>query len=166
MNDLLAKISSYNIFNYLFPGAVFGVLAERVGTLDFGTRDILTRLILYYFIGLCISRVGSVVIEPFLKWLKFVRYAAYARYLKACDKDAEMSVMLEVSNTYRTLTAAFVLLPLSIGIEAGADSFDLSTTAKYVVLSLALLVLFGFAYRKQASFVRQRVEHYSTDQAS
>ena len=161
MNDLLAKISSYNIFNYLFPGAVFGVLAERVGTLDFGTRDILTRLILYYFIGLCISRVGSVVIEPFLKKLKFVRYAPYSRYLRACDKDAEMSVMLEVNNTYRTLTAAFVLLPLSMAIEAGANSLNLSIIEKYVAMSLALLVLFGFAYRKQTSFVRQRVEHYA-----
>ncbi len=163
MNDLLAKISSYNIFNYLVPGAVFGVLAERLGTIDFGSRDILTRLILYYFIGLCISRVGSVVIEPVLKWVRFVRYAPYGRYLKACDKDAEMSVMIEVSNTYRTLTSAFLLLPISMVINAKANQLQLSVTARYAILALALLTLFAFSYRKQASFVKQRVEHFAAD---
>jgi hypothetical protein len=162
MNDLLAKISSYNIFNYLFPGAVLGVLAEWLRVLDFGTRDVITRLVLYYFIGLCISRIGSVVFEPILKGLKFVRYAAYPSYLEACEKDPEMNVMVEVSNTYRTLTAAFALLPISMGIKAAADGLNLSPSARYAVLSLALLTLFAFSYRKQASFVRQRVEHYTS----
>jgi len=161
VNDLVAKISSYNIFNYLFPGAVFSVLAERLEILDFDTHDILTRLILYYFIGMCISRVGSVIIEPVLKAAKFVSYAPHSNYLKACDKDSEMDLMVEVSNTYRTLAAAFVMLPLSMTIKAGADRIRLPELDRYIVVSLTLLILFAFAYRKQASYVRQRVEHYA-----
>jgi len=161
MNEFISKISSYNIFNYLFPGALFGVLAERLQVLDFGTRDLITRLVLYYFIGLCISRVGSVAVEPMLKRVKFVRYASYANYLKACDKDAEMSIMVEVSNTYRTLTAAFLTLPLSLIVNAGADRLHLSTIGRHIILLVALFILFAFSYRKQAAFVKQRVEHYA-----
>ena len=161
MSDMLAKISSYNIFNYLFPGAVFGVFGERVRLLDLGTHDVLTRLIIYYFLGLCISRVGSVIIEPVLKLSKFVTQAPYANYLKASDKDSEMSVMVEVTNTYRTLTAGFLLLPLSLKTKAVADHYHLSDADRYVILSILLLSLFAFSYRKQSSFVRKRVEHYS-----
>jgi hypothetical protein len=160
MNDLLAKISSYNIFNYLFPGAVFGVLCERSHVLDMDTRDVLTRLIIYYFLGLCISRVGSVALEPLFKHSKFIKQAPYTDYLKASDKDAEMSVMVEVTNTYRTLTAGFLLLPISLIVKIFADRLHLAEVSRYASLSLMLLVLFAFSYRKQVSFVRQRVEHY------
>jgi hypothetical protein len=161
MSDVLAKISSYNIFNYLFPGAVFGVLGERVHLLDVATHDVITRLILYYFFGLCISRVGSVIVEPILKGIKFVREAPYGDYLKASDKDSEMSVMVEVTNTYRTLAAGFLLLPISIGIKGAADRLHLTDANRYLILSSALAVLFFFSYRKQATFVRRRVGHYA-----
>jgi len=35
MEDLLAKISSYNFFNFLFPGVIFAVIAERVTSYTF-----------------------------------------------------------------------------------------------------------------------------------
>jgi hypothetical protein len=163
MSDFLGKISSYNIFNYLFPGSVFGVLGERAHVLDIGTRDILTRVIVYYFLGLCMSRVGSVVLEPFFKRSKFVEQASYASFLKASDKDSEMGVMVEVTNTYRTLTAGFLLLPLSLVMKAAADHFQLTENARYVTLSVSFLILFAFSYRRQVSFVRARVRHYASD---
>ena len=44
MNALLEKISSYNIFNYLFPGVVFAVVADTLTTFSFIQEDIILGL--------------------------------------------------------------------------------------------------------------------------
>ena len=67
MKDLLDKISSYNLFNYLLPGVLFALLADGLTSYTFIQSDIVVGIFLYYFMGLVISRVGSLAIEPILK---------------------------------------------------------------------------------------------------
>ena len=67
MKELLDKLSSYNLFNYLFPGILFVTIAKETTSLDLLQENIITGVFLYYFIGLVISRVGSLLIEPLLK---------------------------------------------------------------------------------------------------
>ena len=78
MKELLDKLSSYNIFNYLFPGVLFVVFLSKVSNYDLIQKDIITGAFLYYFIGLVISRVGSLFIEPFLKRIKFLKFSDYS----------------------------------------------------------------------------------------
>ena len=72
MNDILNKISSYNLLNYLLPGAVFSVVAELFGLIPAPT-EIVEKLIWFYFVGMVISRLGSLILEPLLKKMAFVR---------------------------------------------------------------------------------------------
>ena len=160
MNEILAKISSYNIFNYLFPGAVFTIIADHLGVLAAPKHDILIQLLWYYFVGLVVSRVGSVVLEPFLRRVKFVKYSDYAAYLRACAADPKMDVMVEVANTYRTLAAAFLLLLLSAFWVAMVRRLGFSAAWQDRSVLLLLLVLFLFSFRKQSAFVSRRVSHY------
>ena len=67
MKELLDKLSSYNIFNYLLPGILFSVLASKTTELNLIQIDIILGVFVYYFIGLIISRIGSLIIEPILK---------------------------------------------------------------------------------------------------
>src|SRR5437016_6550539 len=112
MNELLSKISSYSIFNFLFPGIIFSVLSADVINYPVHQSDILARLFLYYFVGLVISRLGSLTVGPALRKIKFVQFAEYKDYLTASRKDPKIEVFLELGNTYRTLTASFGLLIL------------------------------------------------------
>lgn len=73
MNDLLNKLSSYNLFNNLLPGIVFVILLNHFTEFEIKQDNLLLAAFLYYFIGMTISRVSSVVLEPLLKKLKFVR---------------------------------------------------------------------------------------------
>jgi hypothetical protein len=63
MINLLDKLSSYNLFNYLLPGIVFVILSSDFTRYSFVQQDIVLGLFLYYFIGLAISRFGSLIIE-------------------------------------------------------------------------------------------------------
>src|SRR5579864_3356969 len=50
MNDLLTKLSSYNVFNYLLPGVVFAILASAIVHYPVVQHDVLVGAFLYYFI--------------------------------------------------------------------------------------------------------------------
>ena len=161
MNEILTKISSYNIFNYLFPGTVFTVIAERLAVMAAPKHDIVVQLLWYYFVGLVISRIGSVILEPLLKSVRFVKYSDYPAYLRACAADPKMDAMVEVANTYRTLAAAFLLLLLSVFSVAMVRKLGFSAAWQDRSALALLLVLFLFSFRKQAAFVSRRVSHHS-----
>jgi hypothetical protein len=160
VNEILAKISSYNIFNYLFPGAVFTVIADRLAVMPAPKHDIVIQLLWYYFVGLVISRIGSVVLEPLLKLVRFVKYSDYSAYLRACAADPKMDTMVEVANTYRTLAAAFLLLLLSAFSVAMVSKLGFSAAWQDRSVLLLLLVLFLFSFRKQSAYVSRRVSHF------
>jgi hypothetical protein len=81
VKEILGKLTSYNLFNYPLPGIVFVAVAAKVTRFSFIQQDIIFGAFVYYFIGLVISRVGSLVIEPILKWTKFLKYADYSAFV-------------------------------------------------------------------------------------
>jgi len=160
VNEILSKISSYNIFNYLFPGAVFTVIADRLDLLPAPDDNIIEQLLWYYFVGLVISRVGSVLLEPALRKIGFVKYSDYASYLRACTSDPKMDVMVEVANTYRTLAAAFGLL-IATGVTVWVvKTVGLAPKWQDYSAIVLLLALFLASLRKQVDFVTKRVGHF------
>lgn len=83
MKDLIDKLTTYNIFNYLFLRVLFVVLAKATTDYDFIQENNLLGAFLYYFIGMTISRFRSVIIEPILKQINFVKFRYYKEYVKA-----------------------------------------------------------------------------------
>jgi len=158
MKDILSKISSYNLFNYLLPGIVFAVLAERITTYKIIQSDIIVGLFLYYFCGLVISRIGSLIIEPALKKVSFMRFAPYKDYVQVSAKDATIETLSEVNNMYRTLCALFLVIFATKAFETVTMCLNMSTQTSAYILFVLLLVLFVFSYRKQTKYITQRVE--------
>ncbi|MCQ9208569.1 MAG: hypothetical protein NG712_04240, partial [Omnitrophica bacterium] len=67
MKELVQKLSSYNLFNYLFPGIVFVIILKEMTSYSLLQENFITGAFVYYFIGLVVSRFGSLVVEPLLK---------------------------------------------------------------------------------------------------
>src|SRR5258708_3234367 len=72
MKELLDKLDTYKLFNYLLPGVLFVVLLDKFMIHSFTWGDLLVGAFVCYFIGLVISRFGSLFIEPFLKKISFL----------------------------------------------------------------------------------------------
>jgi hypothetical protein len=159
MKELIAKISSYNLFNYLFPGVVFVALSNALTTYSFVQDNLLVAAFLYYFIGLVISRFGSLVVEPLLKKLHFLRFADYDDFVSASRSDPQIEVLSEANNTYRTLCSTFLLLLLLMLYDWLAQSLAFLRDSKTTVLLIVLLlVTFLFSYRKQTKYIKKRVD--------
>lgn len=123
------KIPFYNIVNMLLTGLVFvgGLIfifpqyaiqliqSEFYENLKTGPEVILTICIfaIAYEIGLIINRVGSVVIEPFLKKFKLIPFND--DYTLFNDKKKEYPIMGTLSREFalsRTSIALFLILSI------------------------------------------------------
>ena len=159
MKDLLDKLSSYNIFNYLLPGTIFAGLGEKLTSYSFVQDNFLVGLFLYYFIGLIISRIGSLTVETFLKWIKFVQFADYKDYTKASELDPKVELFSEQNNMYRTFCSLPIMLAfLKIYDELIKDSLPGGAHTNDAIFLIGLLVLFLFSYKKQTKYVVKRVK--------
>lgn len=157
MEKILEKLSSYNIFNYLFPGVVFCVVADRYLAIPLLQESIINGLFLYYFVGLVISRIGSVAIEPILKKTGFVKFSEYHDYVRAAKEDPKIELLSESNNTHRTLLSAiFILCVFAIGAHIAKSNPSFLEFVKYLMLP-GLVLLFGFSYKKQTEYILKRV---------
>lgn len=158
MKDIIDKISSYNIFNYLFPGVLFVIIAKHLTDYNFVQEDNLLGAFLYYFIGMVISRFGSVIIEPILKKMKFLKFREYNRYVSASKKDPKLELLSEVNNTYRTLNSMiFSLLFLKI-YNSIETKFEFDSSFSLIILTIIVFILFIFSYRKQTNYITKRID--------
>jgi len=155
MKDLLDKISSYNLFNYLFPGVLFVVVIEKTTSYSLVQENIVIGVFFYYFIGLVISRIGSLVIEPVLIKSGFVKFAVYKDFVVSSKKDEKIGLLSEVNNMYRTLISLFIILllikPYEILEQICPDELQ------FVLISIMLLI-FLLSYRKQIAYIKRRIE--------
>lgn len=157
MDVLLDKISSYNIFNYLLPGSLFSVIVDAMTDYRLVQEDIIVGLFLYYFIGLVVSRIGSLVIEPVLKAVRLVTFVDYGKLVEASKADSKIDVLSETNNLYRTLCALFLLLLLVVLFDRFALLLPWLVDGVPYIVNVILLVMFLFAYRKQTAYIFDRV---------
>lgn len=157
MEQLIEKISSYNIFNYLLPGVLFAIIGTEIASFNFIVEDLVIAAFVYYFYGLIISRVGSLVIEPFLKFINFVNFSPYSDYVEATKKDSAIETLSEQNNSYRSMAGLFLSLLLLALVDELRGHIDLTLKQIQLISVSALLLLFLSSYRKQTKFISDRV---------
>ena len=124
IKSISEKISSYNIFNNLFPGIIFCSVLTKATRFCFTSESIIEQLFIWYFTGMIISRIGSVFVESSLKKIKFRKkpylvFADYKEYITASEAKPFIATLSETNNTYRTIIA----LLFSMGLVYLHDLF-------------------------------------------
>ncbi len=159
---IIEKISRYNLFNYLFPGVLFMILSPTFGELsllNFFDQNLIVSLFLAYFIGMVISRVGSIFIEYILKKIKFIEFVKYSDFLIASQKDEKIEILSEENNVYRTLISLFSILILSYLFVYYIEYIQMSSDGLYLTTFTFCLVLFLLSYRKQTGYIGSRIKN-------
>lgn len=165
MEQFLDKLSRYHLITNLIPGVLFLCFLNMLGIYCIDMTNWVMILFVGYFFGLVISRVGSIVIEPWFKKWKIVKYSSYSDFLEAEKKDIKIANLLADNNMYRTFVALFfVLIVLEIcHIIPAVDEFIHTQWAVLALLAL-LFLLYVLAYRKQTSYIRKRVRKANNQQ--
>lgn len=119
--------------------------------------NLITALFLYYFIGLIISRIGSLTVEPILKTSKILQFASRKDFVKASESDPKIEILSEQNNMYRTLCSMSIILIVLVVYDQIKPNVPWGTHVNGIVFLVALTVLFVFSYRKQTRYISERV---------
>jgi hypothetical protein len=157
MTELLTKLTTYNLFNYLLPGVLFAAAATHVTDYNFIHEDIVIGVFIYYFLGLVVSRVGSLTVEPSLKKTGFIKFADYSDYLSAVKNDKKIEELSEVNNMYRTFISTIMLVLALKVYEVLSIYIDVPLEGQVLTLMVLVACLFLFSYRKQTSYITKRI---------
>ena len=158
IETVIEKVSAYNIFHYLFPGAVFTATIQATAGYSLLSDNILVDIIVVYFCGMVLNRIGSLIVEPLCRRTGLLKYSDYADFVAAEKRDPKLAVLLQDNNTYRTLTALFLSV-LAIKLERSIQSW-FPELDRYIAWAwpIALLILFVLSYKKQTAYIVKRVD--------
>lgn len=163
MEELVEKLSTYNIINNLIPGAVFCYFLEQINNNFKMSNNTFENIFVYYFFGMIISRIGSIIIEPICKKIKFVKYAEYSKFIEASKEDEKIDTLSEVNNMYRTFLATFISLGIIKIYYHFYYGFKIMQNMDEFILYFGSIILFLLAYRKQVSYIKKRVDAVCTN---
>lgn len=111
----------------------------------------------YYFIGIIISRFGSLVIEPILKKFSFIKLADYEEFVSASKNDPKITILSETNNMYRTFSSMLILLSLLKLYELIGYKLPVLEENNVLVLIVLLFIMFVYSYRKQTNYITKRI---------
>lgn len=158
MKNIIEKLGSYQLLTNLLPGAFFVLALKFFFELSLPTENYGEDIAVYYFFGLVINRIGSLVVEPILKKISFVKFASYSDFSKAAKSDSKIDTLSEVNNYTRSLLTCVLLIPVIRLLQLLSSKWTWFALNWVWVAIALLIVLFLFAYRKQTNYVRKRVE--------
>lgn len=157
---VIDKLSQYNFLTNILPGTVLCIILKYIVGYDLIPDDYYQAGIVFYFVGMVNSRVGSLVIEPILKAISWVKFAPYSEFLRAEKEDAKLTILSQENNVFRSYISLMFISILGYIYKSCSLDLRLSLNNESLVLIVILFVLFLFAYKKQTSFVRKRVENF------
>ncbi|MEY8507189.1 hypothetical protein AALA78_02990 [Lachnospiraceae bacterium 42-17] len=176
VKSIIEKISSYNIFNNFFPGIIFCYLVEQCTRFSLANGEIIENLFIYYFVGIIISRVGSIFVEKLLNSLKvknkktkekkpYLEFAPYNKYIEASENEPFIATLSETNNVYRTIIALFILVIVvklyDWIIYDFVSSFGaVGQNLAFIGICFIIIILFVNSYKKQTNYIKSRVEKY------
>ena len=151
---VIDKLSQYNFLTNILPGTVLCIILKYLVGYDLIPDDYYQAGIVFYFVGMVNSRVGSLVIEPILKAISWVKFAPYSEFLRAEKEDAKLTILSQENNVFRSYISLMFISILGYIYKNCSLNLRLSLNNESLVLIVILFVLFLFAYKKQTSFVR------------
>ena len=158
MKDLLDKLSTYNIFNYLFPGILYAVIASSITSFDLMQSNLFVGAFVYYFFGLTISRVGSLILEPLLTRLGLIKFAPYKDFITASTVDTKIELLSETNNMYRTIIAMLFVVIFTYGADIALQKYPTALGFGAPAILIFLLLLFTASFKKQTKYIADRIK--------
>lgn len=157
MNAIISRISSYNILNNIVPGAILYLMMRLYWGIETQDINVIESALLYYFLGMVVSRIGSIFVEPICKRIKWIEYVDYEVFIAASKNDKKIDEIFETSNLYRTMLAMFLVLLIGEGFIEICKSVNCIDSNKKEIIAIVLFIIFAVSYKKQTNYLNKRV---------
>ncbi|MBQ9315145.1 MAG: hypothetical protein IJ220_09205 [Clostridia bacterium] len=163
MEQFFNRLENYNIFNYILPAIIFDIGCRLYIDIELIPKDNpVLAVFIYYFIGLVISRVGSLIVKPLL-WKSKTMNSKFSSestdFYVAEQKDPKIKILFTDYNMYRNFIATFLLLLLFKLSRCFIDYFNVNSCIYYTIICLLLILIFTLSYKKQLYYIHKRIDY-------
>lgn len=150
MESIANNISSYNIIANFIPGMISIIGMKYFSNFDITHLNNLWVVVLAYFVGLIINRLGSIVIKKPCNILRCCKQQNYKLFIEAEKKDSKISILSETSNMYRSFATIF-LIAICICFYKNISSMNM-------LPFLLGFALFLYSYIKQQKYINSLIK--------
>ena len=155
---MFEKLDGYDLVANLVPGAALTYALHFSKFPTPAPDDWVAFLLVAFVAGVTANRLGSLIVDPFLRQLKFLKPKDYDSFVTSEKTDKKLETLVANHGLYRTFfTAGLVYLILMLGsylFPAVASSSPVNFTC-FVVAGMAV---FLFAFRKEDGYIHSRIE--------
>ncbi len=155
MDKIIDKIDKYNIFTNLVPGYLF--LIFNIYYFEIGILNIGEQIIISYFIGQTLSRLGSIIGQKLLFKFTKEKGESYDRYIIASKKDSKIEILMQERNMCRTFCVLFVVCIIEILLIKIISICSINDDIIIIALLIILLVIYAISFCKYNKYITDRV---------
>lgn len=149
------KLDPYNLVANLVPGAA---LTYALHFSDFPTpqpEKLGAFLLVAFVAGVTTNRLGSLIVDPILRRLKFLKEKDYQSFLIRERGDEKLDALVANSGLYRTFfTAGFIYL---IALMSSQLTEHFSNKTIFKIFVVGGMAVFLFALRKEDGYIHCRI---------
>lgn len=158
MESLLNLLVRFELFNNLFPGIIFVYFLKLYDYLPSTENlQLYESLFIAYFLGLVFNRIGSIFLEPFFQKIKFFKISDYPNFLEGKKNDNRINTTILINNMYRSFIIVFYFHFFLIFFKIFSNK-NFYFYLKEIIVLLFLIYIFGFSYRKQTYFIKEKLK--------
>lgn len=155
IEKLLEKIDSYNIFTNIIPGFLLLIFNEYY--FNMSGLKIGEKIIIAYFIGQTINRIGSIIIGKMLLKISKEHGEKYDRYIKASKKDEKISKLLQERNSFRTICTMLIICLLEIQLSIIITRIKIAKEIIVIIILISLFIIYSISFCKYNKYIADRI---------
>ena len=156
MDKIIDKIDKYNLFTNIVPGyllLMFNIYYLKIENLNIGEQ-----IIISYFVGQTLSRLGSIIGQKILFKFTKEKGESYDKYIIASDKDTKIATLMQERNMCRTFCVLFVICIIEIILTKIININSIKSDIILIILLFILLVIYDISFCKYNKYVLDRIQ--------
>ena len=150
------KLDAYNLVANLVPGAAL-TYALHFSHFPTPPPDKFGAFLLVAFVaGVTTNRLGSLILDPVLRRIKFLKPKDYGSFLKREKEDQKLDALVANSGLYRTFFAAGLIY--LVALVSSKIITEVSSQTLFTSLVVLGMTVFLFALQKEDCYIHSRIE--------
>tara|TARA_R110002124_G_scaffold148203_3_gene313657 strand:- start:172 stop:663 length:492 start_codon:yes stop_codon:yes gene_type:complete len=153
------KLDAYNLVANLVPGAALTYALNVSGFPTPPPGDILAFLLAAFVAGVTVNRLGSLVLDPFLrsKRLAFLKPKNYKSFVTSEKDDSKLEILVANAGLYRTFLSGGLVYFALLALGYLVDYMGFSARSTLWGSLVVAMVVFLFALKKEDDYIHQRL---------
>jgi hypothetical protein len=155
---MFEKLDGYDLVANLVPGAALTYALHFSKFPTPAPTDWAAFLLIAFVAGVTSNRLGSLIVDPLLRRVKFLKPKNYESFIASEKSDKKLETLVANHGLYRTFfTAGLVYLALLL-ISYWFPSTASSDQQVFILFVLAGMIVFLLAFRKEDGYIHSRIE--------